>query len=286
MEQKIMNLYSNNFGKRLDRRSFLMKLGLLAGGAATANPLLSLLINDSARAEIVSASDSRLLTERIKYSGATGEVSAYQARPKSKAKMPGVLVIHENRGLNPHIEDVARRAAVEGFLAVAPDALSPLGGTPDDPDRARTMLYKLNWTDTVNNFLAAVKYLKTHPASTGKVGVVGFCWGGSMANQMAVKSPDLTAAVPYYGSQPAASDVPNIKASLLLHYAGLDERINNGIPAFEAALKQASVDYRIFMYKGAQHAFNNDTNSERYNREAAELAWKRTIAFFNEKLKE
>jgi carboxymethylenebutenolidase len=222
--------------------------------------------------------------EDIKYPGETGDVRAHFARPKGDEKLPCVIVIHENRGLNPHTEDVARRVALEGFIAIAPDALSPLGGTPEDVDEARSMIGKLDSESTVNNFVAAVKYLKTHPQSTGKVGVTGFCWGGGMSNQVAVNSPDLVAAAPFYGRQPESEDVPKIKASLLLHYAGLDQRINAGIEAYEAALKAASVDYKIYMYEGAGHAFFNDTGS-RYHEEAAKLAWKRTIAFFNEKLK-
>ena len=205
--------------------------------------------------------------------------------PKGDAKLPGAIVIHENRGLNPHTKDVARRVALEGFLALAPDALSPLGGTPEDADEARTLIGKLDSQTTIKNSLAAVQYLKTHPQSTGKVGCMGFCWGGGMTNQVAVNSPDLAAAVPFYGRQPAPEDVPKIKASLLLHYAGLDERINAGIPEFEAALKEASVNYKIFMYEGANHAFFNDTNADRYHKEAAQLAWERTIAFLKEKLK-
>ncbi|MCP4724424.1 MAG: dienelactone hydrolase family protein, partial [bacterium] len=190
----------------------------------------------------------------------------------------------ENRGLNPHIEDVTRRMAREGFYSIAPDALSPLGGTPEDTDEARTKMRELDGDDTTKNFVAAVKYLKTNPMTTGKVGVTGFCWGGRMTNQVAVNSPDLEAAAPYYGSQPAAEDVPKIKAAMLIHYGELDERINRGIPEFEAALKAASIEYQIHIYEGANHAFNNDT-STRYHKEAAELAWERTIAFFREKLK-
>jgi carboxymethylenebutenolidase len=194
-------------------------------------------------------------------------------------------VIHENRGLQPHIEDVNRRVALEGFLAVAVDALSPLGGTPkDNVDEARSLMRKLDGEATVKNYVAAVKYLKTHPQSTGKVGCMGFCWGGRMANQMAVNSPDLLAAVPFYGSQPAVEDVPKIKAALLCHYAGQDARINAGIPAFEEELRKASIEYKIHMYEGVGHAFHNDTGS-RYNKEAAQLAFKRTIAFLKEKLK-
>ena len=226
-----------------------------------------------------------LYTDYIKYPGATGDIRAYLARPKGDAKRPAVILIHENRGLQPHIEDVARRVAGEGFLALAPDALSPLGGTPGDQEKAIKLIGQLDLQANTKNYLAAVKYLKTHPMSTGKVGVVGFCWGGAAANQLAVNSPDLSAAVPYYGRQPAAQDVPKIKASLLLHYGGLDEGINQGIPAYEAALKNASIDYQLYIYEGAQHAFNNDTNAARYHKEAAQLAWQRTIAFLKEKLK-
>ena len=236
-------------------------------------------------AEVVAKDDPRLHTEYVEYPGETGEVRAHLARPKGDEKLPGVIVIHENRGLNPHTEDVARRVALEGFLAIAPDALSPLGGTPEDVDEARSLMGKLDSEATVKNYVAAVKYLRTHPQSTGKVGVMGFCWGGGIANQVAVNSPDLDAAVPFYGRQPASEDVSKIKASLLLHYAGLDERINAGIAAFEAALKEASVDYRMYMYEGAKHAFFNDTNADRYHKEAAQLAWERTIAFLKEKLK-
>jgi carboxymethylenebutenolidase len=232
----------------------------------------------------VSEDDKRLEVKNITYPGKTGLVQAHQARPKVDEKYPGVIVIHENRGLNSHISEVARRMALEGFLALAPNALSPFGGTPDDPDKARDLIGELDPEDTVSNFVAAAKYLKTHPQSTGKVGVTGFCWGGGMTNQVAVNSPDVQAAVPFYGRQPDAEDVPKIKASLLLHYAGEDERINAGIPGFEEALKKAGVEYEIYMYEGAQHAFFNDT-STRYNEEASKLAWKRTIDFFNEKLK-
>jgi carboxymethylenebutenolidase len=269
----------------LNRRAFLRKTSLLAGGAAAANVLLPYLGTRSAGAQMIPKDDPRLATEEFRYAGATGEVRAYWARPKGTEKLSGVLVIHENRGLVPHIQDVTRRVALEGYLAMAPDALWPLGGTPEDMSKAPAMIQSLNPQSNLQNYLAAVRYLKTHPASTGKVGVVGFCWGGAMANQLAVHAPDLIAAVPYYGRQPAAEDVPKIKASLLLHYAELDEGINKGIAAYEAALKQAGVDYRQFMYPGAQHAFNNDTNAERYNKEAAQLAWGRTIAFFKEKLK-
>jgi len=226
-----------------------------------------------------------LHTQDVEYRGETGQVRAYLARPEGATKRPGVIVIHENKGLQAHIEDVTRRMALEGFLAIAPDALSPLGGTPDDVDKARSLMRELDREATTKNFVAAVKYLKTHPLSAGKVGCTGFCWGGGMTNQVAVRSPDLLAAVPYYGRQPAVEDVPRIKAALLLQYAGRDQRINAGIEAFEEALKKASVEYKIYIYEGAGHAFNNDTNESRYHKEAAELAWKRTVAFFKEKLK-
>jgi len=261
-----------------DRREFLVKTALFTGGLAAAFVF-------GARTEIVKEDDPRLDAEMVKYPGETGEVMAYLARPKGEQVLPAVIVIHENRGLVPHIKDVTRRMALEGFLALAPDALSPLGGTPEDQDKSRSMMRELDAGSTVKNFAAAVQYLQTHPQSSGRVGCTGFCWGGGVTNQVAVHSPDLAAAVPYYGRQPGAEEVAKIKAPLLLHYAGNDERINAGIPAFEAALKEAKIEYQIHIYEGASHAFNNDANPGRYHKEAAELAWKRTIAFFKEKLK-
>lgn len=285
MDQKIIDLYDEYNHGSLDRREFLKRLAIHVGGIAAATALLPLLENNYAKAEVVPKDDPRLYTDYIQYPGAIGGVRAHLARPKGDAKLPGVLVIHENRGLNPHIEDVTRRVAWEGFLAIAPDALSPLGGTPEDPDKARSLIQKLDSQSTIQNYLAAVRYLKMHPVSTGKVGCMGFCWGGGLANQLAVNSPDLLAVVPFYGRQPASEDVSKIKASLLIHYAGLDEGINKGIPAFEAALKEASINYKIYMYEGANHSFYNDTNAARYNKEAAQLAWQRTISFLKEKLK-
>jgi carboxymethylenebutenolidase len=282
MEQGIIQSRDVNTSGLPGRREFLKRLAGLAGGAAAAYALLP---QWSAKAEIVPGDDPRLHTEWIQYPGETGPVRAYLARLKADEKRPAVIVIHENRGLQPHIQDVARRMALAGFLTVAPDALSPLGGTPDDASKVPALLQQLDNRQTIKNFVAAVQYLKTHPLSTGKVGCTGFCWGGGMTNQVAVNSPDLRAAVPYYGSQPAVEDVPKIKASMLIHYAGNDERINKGIPAFEEALKKASIEHQIYIYEGAGHAFNNDTNEARYHKEAAELAWQRTIAFFKEKLK-
>jgi len=285
MDQRIFDIYATYTNGCLDRRAFLKKLSLLAGGTAAAYVLLPKLEKNDAMAQVISKDDPRLETSYIKYPGSTGDVRAILARPRGDSKLPAVIVIHENRGLNPHIEDVARRVALKGFLAIAPDALSPLGGTPEDVNEARSKIQKLDGQSTVKNFVAAVQYLKTHPQTTGKVGCMGFCWGGGMTNQVAVNSPDLTAAVPFYGRQPASEDVHKIKASLLLHYAGLDKRINAGIMAFETALKKASVDYKLYMYEGAGHAFFNDTSESRYHKEAAQLAWKRTIEFFNIRLK-
>jgi len=285
MRQEIIDLYDEYIKGLLDRREFLKKLTILAGSVAAASVLLPELENSYAKAEVVAKDDPRIFTEYINYPGETGEIRSYLAKPKEDAKLSGVIVIHENRGLNSHIEDVARRFALEGFLAIAPDALSPLGGTPGDTDEARSMIQKLDSKVTTKNYIAAVEYLKTHPQSTGNIGCVGFCWGGGMTNQLAVNSANLAAAVPFYGMQPALEEVPKIRASLLIHYASVDERINAGIQAFEEALKKASVDYKIYTYEGTQHAFFNDTNAERYNKEAAKLAWMRTIAFLKEKLK-
>jgi len=285
MNQQITNTTDECEDKRMERRDFLKRAAHLTGRTTVAYAFLAQLEDHSVVAEVVPRDDPRLHTEYITYPGQTGNVRASLARPKGDKKLPGVIVIHENRGLQPHIEDVARRVALKGFIAIAPDALSPLGGTPKDVNEARSKIRKLDREATVKNFVAAVKYLKTHPQSTGKVGCMGFCWGGGMTNQVTVHSPDLNAAVPFYGSQPGSEDVPKIKAAMLIHYAGMDKRINAGIEAFEAALKKASIDYKIYMYEGAGHAFFNDSNESRYHKEAAELAWKRTIEFFNAKLK-
>ncbi len=284
MSPEISDLYEKYAHGTMDRREFLGKLAALAGGTAAAAALLPALERGGAASQVVPKDDPRLETGYIEYPGATGKVRAYSARPKGTDKLSGVIVIHENRGLNPHTEDIARRAALEGFLAIAPDALSPFGGTPQNPDDARPLFGKLDGEKNKKNFVAAVAYLKTHPQATGKVGCMGFCWGGGVTNQVAVNAPDLAAAVPFYGMQPAVEDVPKIKAAMLLHYAGDDARIDAGIPAFEEALKKAGVEYKIYMYAGAGHAFMNDTGT-RYNKEAAELAWQRTVAFLREKLK-
>ena len=286
MKQEIIELYDEYTHTPMGRGVFLERLTRLAGSGVAAAALLPLLENNCAKAETVpGGADSRLDTGTVSYPGASGEIKGYLARPKDAGgKLPAVVVIHENKGLHPHIEDVARRAAAAGFLALAPDALSPLGGTPADVDEAKTKLRTLDRDKTREDFVAAVSFLKAHEGSTGKVGCVGFCWGGAMANQLAVHSPDMLAAVAFYGRQPAAEDVPKIKGSLLLHYAGLDKRINEGIPDFIAALKSAGVDYRMHMYDGVNHAFHNDTSEARYDAEAAKLAWKRTVDFLKDKL--
>jgi carboxymethylenebutenolidase len=285
MRQEIIDLYDDYTHERIGRRVFMDRLAVLAGGTAAASAILPMLKNNYAKAAIVAPDDDRITTEEVTFPGVDGEITGYLVRPAdASGPLPGVVVIHENRGLNPHIEDVARRVALEGFVALAPDFLSPLGGTPDDEDQAREMIGQLDRAKTVQNAVAAVAFLRDHEATTDKVGVVGFCWGGAMANQVAVHSADVAAAVPYYGSQPASEDVAKIEAPLLLHYAGLDERINAGIPAYEEALQAAEADYTIYIYEGANHAFNNDTNEARYNKEAADLAWSRTIDFFKEHL--
>ncbi|KPL13212.1 MAG: carboxymethylenebutenolidase [Bacteroides sp. SM23_62] len=284
MDKRISRLYDEYQNGTVDRRGFIKKLTLLAGSTAAAMSLLSALNSKSAHAS--SLDDEDVHSEFITYPGASGDVRALLSHPNGEKKLPAVIVIHENRGLQPHIQDVNKRMAREGFLSIAPDALSPLGGTPDDDvDASRNKMRELDGEKTTKDFVAAVKYLKTHPLSTGKVGCTGFCWGGGMTNQVAVNAPDLKAAVPYYGRQPDPEEVPMIKAAVMAHYAGEDERINAGIDAFEKALKEAGVEYQIFIYEGAQHGFNNDSNPTRYHEDAAKLSWKRTIGFFKEKLK-
>lgn len=288
MDPKIVHLYHEYSHGGIDRRNFLRRLTLYAGSTAAALTLVSLLEENNAVAgtAIVPKGDDTIYSEMITFKGETGDVKAYLSRPKEEKKYPAVIVIHENRGLQPHIQDVTRRMAKEGFLALAPDALSPLGGTPEnDPDEARTMIGKLDTDKTVKNFVAAVKYLETNPLSTGKVGCTGFCWGGGMTNQVAVNAPSLAAAVPYYGRQPSPEQVFSIKAPVLAHYAENDPGINAGIAAFEEALQKAGIEHKIYTYPGTSHGFNNDTNTERYNAEAAKLAWERTVEFLKSKLK-
>lgn len=284
MDQKIIDLYDEYTHAPLDRRVFLARLAELTGSTAAALALVSLLEANQARAALVSPEDQRLETGRLTYPGVTGDIQAYMAHPKAASKLPSVIVIHENRGLNPHIEDVTRRVALEGFLALGPDLLSPMGGTPADEDTARDMIRKLDGEQTVQNLIAAITFLELHAHGNGKVGAMGFCWGGGMVGDLAVNAPNLGAGVVYYGRQPKAAEVEKIKAPLLLHYAGLDARINEGIPAFEDALKKANKSYTLHIYEGANHAFNNDTSEARYHKQAAEQAWSRTIGFLKEHL--
>ncbi len=272
MDQKIIDLYDEYTHTPLDRRLFLTRLAKLTGSLAAASALVPLLAANQAHAAIVAAEDSRLETERIRYPGSAGDVNAYLAKPKGAGKLPVVVVIHENRGLNPHIEDVTRRLALEGFLVLAPDLLSPLGGTPANEDTARELIGKLDAGQTVANLRGAVDFLASHAHGNGKVGAMGFCWGGGMVGDLAVHAPSLAAAVVYYGRQPKGADVEKIQAPLLLHYAGLDKRINEGIAEFERALKQANKTYEMHVYEGVNHAFNNDTAEARYNLHAADLA--------------
>jgi carboxymethylenebutenolidase len=283
MDQKIIDLYDHFTHGGMNRRQFLDRLAELAGSSAAAVALLPLLQNDYARAAIVPADDARLAIDKVTYDSQGTPINGYLARLKAKGKRPAVIVIHENRGRNPHIEDVARRLALEGFLALSPDLLSVAGGTPPDDDQARDLHTKADKGAMLNAALTAIPFIKNHGESTGKVGAIGFCYGGGVVNSMAVASNDLAAGVAYYGAQPPAEQVPSIKAPLLLQYGGLDQRINAGIPAYEAALKAAGKRYTIHIYDNVNHAFNNDTG-DRYNKAAADLAWSRTIAFFNENL--
>jgi len=285
MDQKITTIYNEYRQGQTNRRDFIRKLAMIAGSTTAALALLPVLEENSLKASALIQDDADLITEFITYPAATGDMKAFLARPKSGRKFPAVIVIHENRGLVPHIREVAKRMAKEGFLAIAPDALSPVGGTPEDISNVGELFKQLKPEEITKNFVAAVKYLKTNPMSNGKVGCTGFCWGGAMTNQVAVNAPDLDAAVPYYGRQPLAEDVAKIKAPIMAHYAGNDQGINAGIAAFEEALKKNKKEYQIFMYEGANHAFNNDSNPERYNEQAAKLAWGRTVGFFKEKLK-
>jgi carboxymethylenebutenolidase len=284
MDQRIIDLYDEYTHAPLDRRVFLERLALLTGSTAAAVAVLPLLEN-RAVAAVIEPNDSRIVATDVTFPGQGGDVKGYLVKPAAGGKAGAVLVIHENRGLNAHTEDVARRLAVGGFLAVAVDFLSPAGGTPSDEDQAREMIGKLDPAQTTANAVAAVAFLRGHADGNGKVGAVGFCWGGGQIGQLAVADPTLDAAVVYYGRTPDPADVAKIKAPLLLHYAGQDNRINEGVPAFREALDKAGVTYTLHMYEGAQHAFNNDTSAERYNPEAAKLAWDRTLAFFAENLK-
>ena len=284
MDQKIIDLYDGLTHGYMSRREFIDKAAQIVGSTAAAAALIPLLQCDYAKAETIPANDPRLANEKITYDAPKGKVSGYLSRPKAKGKRPAIIVIHQNRGLNPHIEDVARRFGTEGFLALAPDLLSPFGGTPEGEEAQLAAFAKIDRNDSSIG-VATVAFLKNHAESSGKVGIIGFCFGGSMVNLVTLNSPDLDAAVAYYGSLPAdKSKVKDIKAPILAHYAGLDARLNEGIPAWEEALKANNKKFTKYMYEGANHAFNDDTAGPRYNKEAADLAWGRTLAFFKENL--
>ena len=280
MDQKIINLFDRYTHGGMSRRDFLDKLAPMAGSTAAVTAILPFLENNYVHAAIVPENDPRLvLTEGEIAPGIKGLL----AIPKdAKGKLPAVLVIHENRGLNPHIKDVTRRLALEGFVAFGADYLAPAGGTPADEEKAREMIGALKPEDVLAYSQGAIKALAAHPQANGKAGAVGFCWGGGMVNALAVADPTLAAGVAYYGRQPDAAAVPAIKAPLLLHYGGLDERINAGIADFEKALKANNKVFELYVYEGANHAFNNDTNAARYDKAAADLAWGRTVAFLKE----
>lgn len=283
MDQRIINLYDEYTHKPLSRETFLKKLAKLTGSVTAAMAVLPLIEVNQAYAAVTT--DDDLFTEYISYPGVPGEMKAYVARPKENKKYAAVVVIHENRGLNAHIEDVARRAAKAGFLAIAPNALAPIGGTPSNEDEARTKFQELKAENSLQNFINVFDYLKTRKDCNGNYGCVGFCWGGAMSNSLAVNVPQLKAAVAFYGRQAATEDVPKINAALQLHYGGLDERVNAGIPAFEEALKKNNKPYELYMYEGVNHAFHNDTAPTRYNEAAAKLAWQRSMDFFKKHIK-
>ena len=284
--QEVFDLYDDYAHNRLNRRQFMDKLSTYAVGGLSMSTLLACVMPNYIDKIKIPADDSRLKSEFVNYESPKGggTIKALLSRPaKTKKKLPGIVVVHENRGLNPHIEDVGRRAALANFISIAPDALTPLGGYPGNDDDGRTLQRKRDREEMLQDFIAAYDYLKKHPECTGKVGVVGFCFGGWISNMMAVRVPDLSAAVPFYGGQASAEEVPRIKAPLLLHFAENDKRVNEGWPAYETALKTHNKAYTAYMYPGVNHGFHNDTTG-RYNEAAAKLAWERTIKFFRKKL--
>jgi carboxymethylenebutenolidase len=284
--QELLNLFDQYVHGAIDRRGFLDRAGKFAVGGTTAVMLLDALNPQFAAAQQVAKDDKRIKAEYATYDSpnGTGTMKGYLVRPAASAgKLPSILVIHENRGLNPHIEDIARRLALDGFMAFAPDALTPLGGYPGDEEKARELFPKLDQTKTREDFVTASQWLRTRTDSTGRLGAVGFCYGGGIVNMLATRVPELAAGVPFYGGQAPVADVPKIKAAMLIHYAENDERINAGWPAYEAALKANNVRYEGYIYPGTQHGFNNDT-TPRYDANAAKLAWSRTVAHFKKYL--
>jgi len=286
IKQEVFDLYDDYAHNRLNRRDFMEKLSAYAVGSITVPALMSFLMPDYKNSIQVHADDPRLKSGYITYESGKGggTIKALLSQPAdANKKLGGIVVVHENRGLNPYIEDVGRRAALAGFISIAPDALTPLGGYPGNDDKGRELQSKRDKNEMLEDFIAAYEYLKTHPDCNGKIGVVGFCFGGWIANMMAVRIPDLSAAVPFYGAQPPKELVPQIKAPLLLHYAGLDTHVTEGWPAYESALKENNKEYTAYIYPGVNHGFHNDT-TPRFDKAAAELAWQRTIEFFTKKL--
>ena len=286
-DQELLILFDAYVHGTIDRRGFLDRAQKFAVGGMTAAGLLTALSPDFARAQVVSKDDARIKTEMLDYpsTAGNGTMKGYLARPVNMTgKLPVVLVVHENRGLNPHIEDITRRLALDNFVAFAPDALTPLGGYPGDEDKAREQFAKLDQKKAAEDFLAAAQFLKNRPESNGKLGAVGFCYGGGIVHMLSTRMPELSAGVPFYGNHPAASDAVKVKALLLIQFAGIDDRINSAWPAYEAALKAANANYTAHIYAGTQHGFNNDT-TPRFDAAAAKLAWGRTIGFFNTSLR-
>lgn len=286
IKQEVFDLYDYYVHSKIDRREFMNRLSVYAVGGLTVSALMSYLMPNYAQAQQVKTDDNRIKTEYAEYESPKGggKIRGLLTKPAgNNKKLPGVIVVHENRGLNPYIEDVARRLAVDGFIAFAPDALTPLGGYPGTDDDGRTLQAKRDRNEMLEDFIAAYEFLKVHKECSGKAGVVGFCFGGWISNMMAVRIPDLKAAVPFYGGQPTAEETAKIKSPLLLQYAELDTRVNEGLPAYEAALKANKVEYTLHMYPGVNHGFHNDT-TPRYDEAAAKLAWQRTIEFFKGKL--
>ncbi len=284
--QEMINLYDDYTHISLDRRAYMTKLTALVGSTAAAATVTDMIAGNKAHAQIVKFDDTRIKGQMVKYPGDGREMAGYLAMPaNATGKLPTVIVVHENRGLTSHIQDVTRRMALEGFLAFGPDFLHPYGGAPSDEDKGRELHAKMDRPRAVADAVATVKFLAAHASSNGKVGVTGFCWGGGMSNSLAVAAgSSLLAAAPYYGAVAAAADVPKIKARMMMHYAQNDDNINKGIPAYEAALKASGTKYEIHIYEGTQHAFNNDGSAARYNKAAADLAWKRTVDMFKKEL--
>lgn len=287
IKQEVFDLYDDYAHSRINRRTFLDKLSLYAVGSVTVPSLLSFIMPNYQDKIQVAEDDPRLKTDIATYDSPKGggKISGQLSMPKDKTgKLPGILVVHENRGLNPHIADVGRRAALAGFVTLSPDALSPMGGYPGTDDKGREMQRERDRGEMLEDFIAGFNYLKQHPDCSGKVGVVGFCFGGWISNMMAVKVPDLRASVPFYGGQPDSDQVPKIQTPLMLHFAELDKRVNEGWPAYKKALQENNKEYQAFIYPGVNHGFHNDT-TPRYDKAAADLAWSRTIEFFERKLK-